>query len=54
MRKYLKPAMDMEAFDVEDVITVSDPMNHQTLTPDPNTNKDFEEGIDAPIFVNFN
>ena len=23
MRKYLKPAMEMEAFDVEDVITVS-------------------------------
>ena len=23
MRKYLKPAMEMEAFDVEDIITVS-------------------------------
>jgi hypothetical protein len=25
MRKYLKPAMEMEAFDVEDIITVSVP-----------------------------
>ena len=24
MRKYLKPAMEMEEFDVEDIITVSD------------------------------
>ena len=25
MRKYLKPALEIEAFDVEDVITVSGP-----------------------------
>ena len=34
MRKYLTPAMDMEAFDVEDIITVSGAMNQQNLNPD--------------------
>ncbi len=28
MRKYLKPALEIEAFDVEDVITASDPTNN--------------------------
>ena len=35
MREYLKPAMEMEAFDVEDVITVSysdDPFDMQGNT----------------------
>ena len=31
MRKYLKPAMEMEAFDVEDVITVSGGTPHDEV-----------------------
>lgn len=31
MRKYLKPALEINAFDVEDVITASGPVGPQTV-----------------------
>ena len=47
MRKYLKPAMEMEAFDLRDVITASD-----ELPPDPP--KDPNEGSAAPVILEIN
>lgn len=58
MRKYLTPAMDMEAFDVEDIITVSGAMNQQNLDPNEGVFDNGETvvpgGAAAPIFVDFN
>ena len=58
MRKYLKPAMDMEAFDVEDIITVSETdFTHEGIGSQQGSGFESESGngsAAAPIFVSFN
>ena len=49
MKKYQKPALDIERFDVEDVITVS-----ATIEKEPGTLDSEVLGTTAPIIVDFN
>lgn len=49
MKKYQKPALDIERFDVEDVITVS-----ATVDKDPGILDSEVLGTSAPIIVDFN
>ena len=53
MRNYLKPAMEMEAFEVEDIITASAPAI--IVSPDP-TEVETDEFMAAPVIdaVDFN
>ena len=53
MRNYLKPAMEMEAFEVEDIITASAP--GIIVSPDP-SEPDHDSFIAAPVIdaVDFN
>lgn len=51
MRKYLKPALEIEAFDVEDIITASD-TDIPTRPPQGSENTDGEIiGATTPIDV---
>ena len=52
MRNYLKPAMEMEAFEVEDIITASAPV---IVSPDP-SEPDHDIFMAAPVIdaVDFN
>lgn len=52
MRNYLKPAMEMEAFEVEDIITAS---NQIIVSPDP-SEPEIDDFMAAPIIdaVDFN
>ena len=51
MRKYLKPALEMEAFDVEDIITVSTTEVDQGNSSSSGGNQDREDFAATPIDV---
>ena len=51
MRKYLKPALEMDIFDLRDVLTASD--EDETLDPETGDPTD-PEGASAPIVLDFN
>ena len=53
MRNYLKPAMEMEAFEVEDIITASAP--GIIVSPDP-SEPELDDFMAAPVIdaVDFN
>ncbi|MBQ3149817.1 MAG: hypothetical protein IJB86_01075 [Clostridia bacterium] len=51
MKKYQKPALDIERFDVEDVITVSAVVDEDQ---DPGILDNEVLGSTAPIIVDFN